>query len=139
MPETETARHFFAPGPKRLLALDGGGTKGIIELAFLARMETLLREHTGAGDDFRLADWFDLIGGTSTGSIIAAGLAMGKSVAALTRLYLDLGPPACCRCLIPSRCKIFCIRNSAAAPWRARTCAPASPSSRIVSIPAARG
>jgi hypothetical protein len=92
MPETETARHFFAPGPKRLLALDGGGTKGIIELAFLARMETLLREHTGAGDDFRLADWFDLIGGTSTGSIIAAGLAMGKSVAALTRLYLDLGP-----------------------------------------------
>jgi hypothetical protein len=91
-PESTAGYHLFGPGPKRILALDGGGTKGIIELAFLARMEILLGQHSGGGADFRLADWFDLIGGTSTGSIIAAGLAMGKSVEELITLYLDLGP-----------------------------------------------
>jgi len=86
--------HLHGPGPKRILALDGGGTKGIIELAFLARIETLLREHHGGNTDFRLADWFDLIGGTSTGAIIAAGLAMGKTVDEITQLYLELAPAA---------------------------------------------
>jgi hypothetical protein len=90
MPPAED--RLLGPGAKRILALDGGGTKGIIELAFLARIETLLREHLAAGDDFRLCDWFHLIGGTSTGAIIAAGLAMGKSVAELSTLYLALGP-----------------------------------------------
>lgn len=87
--------HLFGPGPKRILALDGGGTRGIIELAFLARIEALLRERLAGGNaDFRLADWFDLIGGTSTGAIIAAGLALGKTTAEITRLYLELGPSA---------------------------------------------
>jgi hypothetical protein len=31
--------HLFGPGPKRILALGGGGTRGIIDLAFLARIE----------------------------------------------------------------------------------------------------
>lgn len=87
-------RHLLAPGPKRILALDGGGTKGIIELAFLARIEALLRNHYGDDANFRLADWFDLIGGTSTGAIIAAALAMGKTVGEITELYLDLAPIA---------------------------------------------
>jgi patatin-like phospholipase/acyl hydrolase len=86
--------HLFGPGPKRILALDGGGTRGIIELAFLARIEALLRAAHDDDPDFRLADWFDLIGGTSTGAIIAAGLAMGKPVEELTRIYLDLSPLA---------------------------------------------
>lgn len=86
--------HLFSPGPKRVLSLDGGGTKGIIELAFLARIEELLRDHQGAGPAFRLSDWFDLVGGTSTGAIIAAGLSLGKSVAEITRLYFDLAPLA---------------------------------------------
>ena len=100
MPETDAPalsaceKHLFGPGPKRILALDGGGTKGIIELAFLARIEAVLRHHHGDDPAFRLADWFDLIGGTSTGSIIAAGLAMGIPVAELTRLYLELAPQA---------------------------------------------
>ncbi len=86
--------HLFGPGPKRILALDGGGTRGIIELAFLARIEALLRAAHDDDPDFRLADWFDLIGGTSTGAIIAAGLAMGKPVEELTRIYLYLSPLA---------------------------------------------
>ena len=86
--------HLFGPGPKRVLALDGGGTLGVIELAFLARIETLLRERCGGGPNFRLCDWFDLIGGTSTGAIIAAGLATGLSVAEITQVYLELAPLA---------------------------------------------
>jgi hypothetical protein len=43
------------------------------------------------GPDARLCDYFDLIGGTSTGSIIAAGLACGMTVEALEKLYRDIG------------------------------------------------
>lgn len=86
--------HLFSPGPKRILALDGGGTKGIIELAFLARIEELLGAHHGEDENFRLCHWFDLIGGTSTGAIIATALALGRSVSDITQLYFDLAPLA---------------------------------------------
>lgn len=77
---------------RNILALDGGGTRGVISIAFLERIEALLREKSGKGSDFRLADHFDLIGGTSTGAILAAGLALGRSVAEIKDLYLELGP-----------------------------------------------
>lgn len=93
-PGSARDRHLFGPGPKRILALDGGGTLGVVELAFLARIEALLRARAGGDPAFRLGDWFDLIGGTSTGAIIAAGLATGMSVAEITRVYLELGPQA---------------------------------------------
>jgi len=79
------------PGPKRILSLDGGGLRGILALAFLKRMETVLREQHGSGSDFRLRDHFDLIGGTSTGAIIATGLALGRSVDEMIAIYRDLG------------------------------------------------
>src|SRR5580658_1692916 len=66
--------HLFSPGPKRILALDGGGVRGIISLAYLERLETILRDRFGP--DTVLADYFDLIGGASTGAIIATGLAL---------------------------------------------------------------
>lgn len=78
------------PGPKRILALDGGGLRGIVSLGFLERIEALLRERSGR-PDLRLSDYFDLIGGTSTGAIIAGGLAIGMSVTEIKRCYLDLG------------------------------------------------
>ncbi len=62
--------------PKRILALDGGGVRGIATIAFLEEMEAKLREKTG-NRDLVLADQFDLIGGTSVGSIIATMLALG--------------------------------------------------------------
>ena len=65
--------------PKRILSLDGGGIRGILTLEYLGVIESMLRKRSGR-DDFRLCDYFDLIGGTSTGSIIAAGLACGMSV-----------------------------------------------------------
>ena len=47
-------------GPKRMLALDGGGIRGAITLGFLARMETILRERHG-NPDMKLRDYFDLV------------------------------------------------------------------------------
>lgn len=83
--------HLFAPGPKRILSLDGGGIRGTMSLEFLKRMEDLLRARYGGDPDFRLCDYFDLIGGNSTGAIIAGALALGYSVAELQTLYHQLG------------------------------------------------
>lgn len=84
--------HFLSDGgPKRILALDGGGLRGIVTLSFLGEIETILRERHGAAESFRLSHYFDLIAGTSTGSIIAAALARGMTVAEITKKYLDLG------------------------------------------------
>jgi uncharacterized protein len=77
--------HFSSDGPKRILALDGGGLKGIVTLGFLERIEDTMRERHGAGPGFRLAHYFDLIAGTSTGAIIAAALATGMSVSEVTK------------------------------------------------------
>ena len=82
--------HLFGPGGKRILALDGGGVRGILSLAFLERMEAELAEK--AGKPVRLCDHFDLIGGTSTGAIIAAGLALGYSASDIRQMYVDYAP-----------------------------------------------
>lgn len=79
-----------APGPKRILALDGGGLRGCITVGFLERIEAILRARHG-DPDLRLRDYFDLIGGTSTGSLITGILVTGKSVAELRRIYVGMG------------------------------------------------
>jgi patatin-like phospholipase/acyl hydrolase len=79
-----------APGPKRMLALDGGGIRGAISLGFVERIETLLRERHNK-PNLLLSDYFDLIGGTSTGAIIATLLATGRSSAELIEMYTSLG------------------------------------------------
>ncbi|HLQ92707.1 MAG TPA: patatin-like phospholipase family protein, partial [Xanthobacteraceae bacterium] len=86
----ERDRHLFGPGPKRMLTLDGGGVRGAITVAFLERIEEIL--HQRLGRHVPLGDWFDLIGGTSTGSIIAGALALGYSVEDVKRFYLELAP-----------------------------------------------
>ena len=78
--------------PRKLLALDGGGIRGVLTLQVLARMEELLRERSGQGERFRLCNFFDYIGGTSTGAIIAAGLAIGMSAQELSDFYIATGP-----------------------------------------------
>jgi uncharacterized protein len=85
-------QHLAVDGrPKRILALDGGGLRGILALAVLERIEDELRKRHDASTDFRLSDYFDLIAGTSTGAIIAAALVLGWSVADLKEKYLELG------------------------------------------------
>jgi Patatin-like phospholipase len=80
------------PPPRKLLALDGGGIRGILTLEVLLRIERLLAEATGEGEKFRLCDFFDYVGGTSTGAIIAAGLARGMSAGELLDFYEQAGP-----------------------------------------------
>jgi hypothetical protein len=76
----------------RLLTLDGGGIRGIITLEILVHMEEMLAEATGAGSDFRLCHFFDYVGGTSTGAVIAAGLARGMTAEELLTFYQEVGP-----------------------------------------------
>ena len=87
MPLTKEQHLDPNTGPKRILALDGGGIRGILTLQFLQAIESLIKKRFG--DNTLLCDYFDLIGGTSTGSIIAAGLACGMTVEALQKLYLN--------------------------------------------------
>ncbi len=77
--------------PRKILALDGGGIRGIITLEILAKLESALRKRLNRSGDFRLGDYFDYIGGTSTGAIIAAGLSIGMSSAELLGFYTKKG------------------------------------------------
>ncbi len=77
--------------PKRLLALDGGGIRGMISLEMLECIEATLRGRTGAGKDFCLADYFDYVGGTSTGAIIATCVSLGMTVAQIKEFYRENG------------------------------------------------
>ena len=78
------------PGPKKLLALDGGGIRGVLSLYILAKIEKLLIAKSGRAD-YRLADYFDYVAGTSTGGIIAAGVAVGMRVQEILNFYLNNG------------------------------------------------
>jgi uncharacterized protein len=77
--------------PRKVLALDGGGIRGTITLRVLERLEANLRRGLNAGSEFRLCDFFDLIGGTSTGAIIATALARRMSVAEVAQFYREFG------------------------------------------------
>lgn len=83
-------RHLFSPGPKRILSLDGGGVRGAISIGFLTKLEETIEQIEGKPT--LLGDWFDLIGGTSTGAIIAGALALGYRAAEVHKFYHALGP-----------------------------------------------
>lgn len=75
---------FSADQPCRILSLDGGGAKGFYTLGVLREIEAQVGT--------RLHKRFDLIFGTSTGAIIAALLALGKSVEEIHTLYKEHVP-----------------------------------------------
>ena len=92
--------------------------RGAISVAFLERIETIFAEHqrklltdyiaakerAGINDEnlaaarqeapapFRLADWFDLVGGTSTGSLIAGAVALGFNTDDIKNFYIERAP-----------------------------------------------
>ncbi len=75
-----------APGSKKLLAIDGGGIRGMIAIGFLERMETLLRAAL-ARPDLVLGDYFDYVAGTSTGAIVAVLISLGYTMAQIRSFY----------------------------------------------------
>src|ERR1700761_2956732 len=86
---------------RRLLAIDGGGLLGLIPAEALIVMEEQLNQLTGTTKP--LCDRFDLIAGTSTGAILAAGLAMGKSATQLRDFYLEFGKDIFTKTFLPVR------------------------------------
>jgi len=102
--------HLFSKGPKKLLALDGGGVRGAVTVAFLERIEEIICAETRGAlpapgapppppelkplppGKIRLGDWFDLVGGTSTGAIISGAIALGHTTAEIKDFYLHLAP-----------------------------------------------
>jgi patatin-like phospholipase/acyl hydrolase len=80
---------LHAPGPKRILSIDGGGVRGALAVGILRRIEETLRQSHGR-PDMVLSDYFDLIGGASTAAIIAAAPPPGRDPANLEPLHRDL-------------------------------------------------
>jgi uncharacterized protein len=84
-------------GPRKLLALDGGGIRGLITIEVLAELERQIRNgligqgKLRADAPFVLADYFDYIAGTSTGAIIATALSVGMSVDKIRGFYEQSG------------------------------------------------
>ena len=74
--DQETAFH--------ILALDGGGARGIYPAQVLANVERELQTPVG--------ECFDLIVGTSTGSIISGAAAVGIPMAEIVRLFKEEAP-----------------------------------------------
>ena len=69
----------------RILSIDGGGIRGVFPAAFLAGLENRYLGGTS------VAKYFDLIAGTSTGGIIALGLADGLRASELRDIYIQRG------------------------------------------------
>ena len=71
--------------PFHILALDGGGVRGLVTAIILERLEQKLREHH---PDKPMQDYFDVIAGTSTGSLIACAVSLGLSASEIKDFYL---------------------------------------------------
>ncbi len=85
------ADRIKSSGPKKILALDGGGIRGMITVEVLAQIESLLRRKLKQGPQFVLADYFDFVAGTSTGAIIAVCVSLGMKVDDIRDFYLGSG------------------------------------------------
>lgn len=71
--------------PFRVLSIDGGGICGILPAAVLAELEQRYLDGRSIGNHF------DMIAGTSTGGIIALGLAHGRTAAEIRDFYVERG------------------------------------------------
>ena len=69
----------------RILAIDGGGIRGVFPASLLAGLEKRYL------DKQPLTRYFDLIAGTSTGGIIALGLGAGLRASDIQRMYVERG------------------------------------------------
>lgn len=74
----------------KVLAIDGGGAKGLYSATILSMLEERIQDEHGSAA--RLVDYFDLICGTSTGGLIALGLAARISTKEICSFYEVHGP-----------------------------------------------
>lgn len=84
--QTQRARlPWPADRPFRILSIDGGGIRGILPACFLAALEEKFLD----GDS--VANYFDLIVGTSTCGILALGLSAGMTARQVAKIYVERG------------------------------------------------
>jgi patatin-like phospholipase/acyl hydrolase len=83
--QTRVQQPWPADRPFRILAIDGGGIRGVFPAAYLTEIE---RRFLGGRS---IATCFDMIAGTSTGGIIALALGQGMSAAAALKIYEERG------------------------------------------------
>lgn len=76
--------------PKKILACDGGGIRGLISVEILARLEADLRAARNE-PGLVLADFFDFVCGTSTGAMVAACISAGMSLDEIRSFYTGSG------------------------------------------------
>lgn len=74
---------MIANKPYRILSFDGGGIRGLVSAVLLERLEQKLGSP--------LLDNIDMVAGTSTGSLIACGVAKGLDATTIKNLYLERG------------------------------------------------
>lgn len=77
----------MAQSTYNVLSIDGGGIRGVIPAVFLATMAEIIERKHGQS----LTEYFQMISGTSTGAILAAGLATEIDVSKMQHLYANLG------------------------------------------------
>ena len=68
----------------KILSIDGGGIKGLYTATILAKIEEKF--------DCRIADYFDMLCGTSTGGLLALALSLRIPASALVDFYKKEGP-----------------------------------------------
>ncbi|WP_276483773.1 CBASS cGAMP-activated phospholipase [Paraflavitalea pollutisoli] len=78
--------------PFKILCIDGGGIKGLYSATVLEHLE----QRFGP-----CGEYFDMICGTSTGGLIALGLALGKPATEISTLYADEGRKIFPRSIVP--------------------------------------
>ncbi|RWW49717.1 hypothetical protein BHE74_00044071 [Ensete ventricosum] len=101
-PPATTDAPILTPPPafgKRVtvLCIDGGGVRGLIPATIIAFLEAKLQELDGP--EARIADYFDVIAGTSTGGLVTAMLTAPNAekrplfaAKDIIQFYLDNGP-----------------------------------------------
>lgn len=67
----------------KILSIDGGGIRGVFPAHILSCISTRL--------NINVTDYFDMIAGTSTGSIVAAAIALKKEPKEIVSLYKEQG------------------------------------------------
>lgn len=79
----------------RILALDGGGTRGLLTIELLRALE--------AASGRRVHELFDVVAGTSTGGLLALGIQEGMPLEELEQMYLTLAATVFKRAAHPRR------------------------------------
>ena len=77
--------------PFRVLTIDGGGMRGLYTVSVLEALAKRFAQDSKSGD-LDIGKGFDLVVGTSTGAILATGIAAGVSLSRIAQLYEKTGP-----------------------------------------------